>query len=973
MGAVGVVLVLSVTLVPSLKNMGEGAKQSVAMRNVEGLNSAVQQYDQAGGMMTAQVTVPAGVASIRNKNNLPEMQVLSLLRDASKTSGTLVSGWQEPIFSDKGFRAVWVNSLSPSDALKNTLTVSGLRNEEAEKLMASGGGGRFEVIAPEAEPGRMGIVGFAEGGLFDLSVRAVDAARGTDLDGATIAGAGTLPPGATTLSVAQSPAGFDFIGWYSDSGSSFSMLSSDAEFDFDLQGDTRMAAMFAPPITVELAASPLTVRRGQAVNTTAKVNLSNWVPLIYEYSGDVSRLSNSGDQSFTFTTIGEKTIDLLVKDPRGRQTEGSVKISVVNGIPTLVIAPVVATQGIPVTISATGADVDGDTLQYRFKIGTGEWTVWSANPAITHTFNTIATVAISSQVTDGLDIVGASAQVDVIAPMRTLTVIANPPAMGTTTGSGEYPEGSTAVASANANWGFYFKYWSGSAAPQLAPPPEPDYSKDAWLAAGKPGYIYPIPTAGPWPWNAEHAYNLWVASSKDIAAKTARAAWISSMTVGESAIPVAMDTDQTLTANFERRSFAVSYSLVANIGGGLENAYLGLWAQTRGHVWDASGKVLSSTAVTDTVMSGAVDARGTYTIYVPYGDTVTYGVGWSVHSSHVSTGGQTVDGRSLAGSAEWGYWAVAGADAVVGTKTITGDVQLFNYAIGTPLVIDLSMDGKPDLLSGGDWKHSENRRPVGDPSVYREVDLDGSGLKPWEWVGPTDGLLVSLSGLEGTPTATHLFGKKTFGKDWKHGFEPLKTLDSDGNGVVSGSELSTLGIWVDGDSDGKAQPGEIRPIVDHGISSISVTYETDKLGNVSNTSGVTTSKGPMAVWDWISYSYPEFKDSNMIGKFEWHNEKPDPSAFSITLPPEVEPLEMANGGTLKVYKIDGAYYVRTQTEHQGKKMDNIFPATMNSEGILQWGVPGVTNLLFPTGEVASGMTTIGNKVGLWTATGSIKL
>lgn len=161
MGVVAVVLVLSVLAVSSIKNSSEAAKQNVVIRNAATLNSAVQQYDQAGGLMTAQVTVPANVTGIKNKNNLPEMQVLSLLRDAKSGSGELVSSWQEPVFSNEGYRAVWVNSLAPAEALKSTLTVSGLRNEGAEAAMVAGNGGRFEVIGPE--PGRLGIVAFNKG------------------------------------------------------------------------------------------------------------------------------------------------------------------------------------------------------------------------------------------------------------------------------------------------------------------------------------------------------------------------------------------------------------------------------------------------------------------------------------------------------------------------------------------------------------------------------------------------------------------------------------------------------------------------------------------------------------------------------------------------------------------------------------------------------------------------------------------
>jgi hypothetical protein len=56
---------------------------------------------------------------------------------------------------------------------------------------------------------------------------------------------------------------------------------------------------------------------------------------------------------------------------------------------------------------------------------------------------------------------------------------------------------------------------------------------------------------------------------------------------------------------------------------------------------------------------------------------------------------------------------------------------------GHPVTISLS--GNPDFLSG-EWAKDDSRVPM--IPAMREFDLDGNGMKMWEWVGPTEGILV---------------------------------------------------------------------------------------------------------------------------------------------------------------------------------------------------------------------------------------
>jgi hypothetical protein len=164
-GVVALVFTLMVISIPSLRNFQEGGKQGVAVRNASALNSAVQQYDQAGGLLAARVPVPSNIASIRDTSQLPELVVLNLLRGGE--NGGQVSAWQEPVFGDKGYRVIWTNPLSTTQAVREGL--SGDRSAAAENLMTYGEGARFEVINDEG--GRLGIVGFQRG---DLMVAALE-------------------------------------------------------------------------------------------------------------------------------------------------------------------------------------------------------------------------------------------------------------------------------------------------------------------------------------------------------------------------------------------------------------------------------------------------------------------------------------------------------------------------------------------------------------------------------------------------------------------------------------------------------------------------------------------------------------------------------------------------------------------------------------------------------------------------------
>ena len=83
-------------------------------------------------------------------------------------------------------------------------------------------------------------------------------------------------------------------------------------------------------------------------------------------------------------------------------------------------------------------------------------------------------------------------------------------------------------------------------------------------------------------------------------------------------------------------------------------------------------------------------------------------------------------------------------------------------------------------------------------------------------------------------SASQLFGNWTFGgkrvaslvssdqtnSQWRDGYEALGSLDTNYDGIVSGSELEHLALWYDYNRDGVSDHGEVRPISSARIKSL---------------------------------------------------------------------------------------------------------------------------------------------------------
>ena len=115
------------------------------------------------------------------------------------------------------------------------------------------------------------------------------------------------------------------------------------------------------------------------------------------------------------------------------------------------------------------------------------------------------------------------------------------------------------------------------------------------------------------------------------------------------------------------------------------------------------------------------------------------------------------------------------------------------------------------------------------------LELDAAADARYEWKASAKApLLVFDPAQSGRITSPEqLFGDWTFGgqrfasldsgqtaTSWNHGYEPLATLDQNGDGELSGAELASLALWFDENRDGIAQAGEVKSVESMGVTKI---------------------------------------------------------------------------------------------------------------------------------------------------------
>ena len=135
----------------------------------------------------------------------------------------------------------------------------------------------------------------------------------------------------------------------------------------------------------------------------------------------------------------------------------------------------------------------------------------------------------------------------------------------------------------------------------------------------------------------------------------------------------------------------------------------------------------------------------------------------------------------------------------------------------SPLLLDMDGDGKIQA-SGGQWL--PHRKLHKERMAFFDFHGDNFPVL-MEWPGPQDGILCEPPS-NGQIDGSHLFGTAT---GFRHGYEALKTKDSNGDGKIKGAELNGLAVWMDSNSDARVQQGEVRSLAQHQISELSLKHK----------------------------------------------------------------------------------------------------------------------------------------------------
>ena len=133
----------------------------------------------------------------------------------------------------------------------------------------------------------------------------------------------------------------------------------------------------------------------------------------------------------------------------------------------------------------------------------------------------------------------------------------------------------------------------------------------------------------------------------------------------------------------------------------------------------------------------------------------------------------------------------------------------------------------------------------------------GDGVKrTWEWVSPDTGILVWDPNHTGkVKSGRQLFGSVTWWMFWEDGYAPLRALDDNGDGVLTGKELRGISVWVDRNGNGISDPGEVTPASQFGIRSIRISPDSRLNRVLSSARGIEMKDGSVSpTFDWVPKS-----------------------------------------------------------------------------------------------------------------------
>jgi hypothetical protein len=150
---------------------------------------------------------------------------------------------------------------------------------------------------------------------------------------------------------------------------------------------------------------------------------------------------------------------------------------------------------------------------------------------------------------------------------------------------------------------------------------------------------------------------------------------------------------------------------------------------------------------------------------------------------------------------------------------------------GSPIILDLNGDGVKTLSINSGVKFD----------LFAEGGAISTG-----WVSSGDGLLVLDRNHDGQINdGSELFGTATKlanGQSAPDGYAALRELDSNADGVIDSKDaaFNDLKVWVDGNSDGITEGGELKSLSALNIASINANAQVGTATNNGNLLGLTS-------------------------------------------------------------------------------------------------------------------------------------